>query len=119
VRLAGLADLRAAGDWRGLAEELSIVEDAARRAVAGADELTALAEGLLARRTELRGRLDAFRAKAAGLGRAEDPALSPLYATAHDLLYTAPCDLRAATRAVHAYARALRGPSTGEEKPHE
>ncbi len=63
--------------------------------------------GLLARRAELRGRLEAYRAKAVARGLAEDARLAGLFAQAHDLLYTAPCDLRAATRAVHAYQTSL------------
>jgi hypothetical protein len=115
ARLAGLDAQRAAGRWRQLATELSTVEGEATAAQARASELTATAGELLARRDELRGRLDAFRAKAVGQGLAEDPALAALYADAHDLLYTAPCDLRAATRAVYAYSRGLAAGAPAEE----
>lgn len=106
-RLLGLDALYAGSSWRTLATSLSIVEADARTALARAGDLTSFAEGLLARRDELRGRLTAYRAKAIALGHAEEPALTVLHATASDLLFTAPCDLRGATRAVHAYARAL------------
>ena len=108
ARLADLDELGAAQRWRRLADGLSAVDAAAREALARADELTELASGLLARRDELRGRLEAFRAKAAARGLVEDPALTPLYTAAHDLLFTAPCDLRAATRAVQAYASGIQ-----------
>jgi hypothetical protein len=55
----------------------------------------------------LRGRLEAYRAKAARLGYAEHEELTAVHGRARELLYTAPCDLRAATRAVFAYQQAL------------
>jgi hypothetical protein len=109
ARLDGLEELRAAGRWRRLADNLSTVESDATGALARAERLAALADGLLARRDELRGRLEALRAKAVALGLAEDAVLTGVHARAHDLLFTAPCDLRAATRAVHAYAEAVAG----------
>ncbi|WNV86522.1 hypothetical protein [Umezawaea sp. Da 62-37] len=74
---------------------------------AGCRELVAVLTGLLDRRAELRGRLEAYRAKATRLGHAEDPALSALHRDAHDVLFTAPCDLPEATRAVGRYQRAV------------
>lgn len=93
--------------WIRLAEELSTLEARATRALARADELRGAADGLLDRRGELRGRLDAYRAKAARVGFAEDGDLSTRYQRAHDLLFTAPCDLRQSTQAVYAYQKAL------------
>jgi hypothetical protein len=99
---------RLTGDrWRQLSDEMSTVESSAARARDRAGELTRIAEGLLARRDELRGRLEAYRAKAAARGLAEHDALSGCYIRAHDLLFTAPCDLRASTRAVHEYQQTL------------
>lgn len=69
--------------------------------------LVANLAGLLDRRTELRGRLEAYRAKATRLGHAEDSALSALHRAAHDVLFTAPCDLVEATRAVGRYQQAV------------
>jgi hypothetical protein len=112
ARLAELDGVREAGRWRRLADNLSTVEQEAQRALDRARELAGTATDLLARRDELRGRLSAFQAKAAAQGRAEDPALTALYGTAHDLLFTAPCDLRAATRAVFAYSQGLAGSQT-------
>jgi hypothetical protein len=77
--------------------------------------MISVAEGLLARRTELRGRLEAYRAKAAARGLAEHDDLSTLYTRAHELLFTAPCDLRASTRALHAYQHALASVLAGRE----
>jgi hypothetical protein len=61
----------------------------------------------LAVRAELRGRLDAYRAKVARLGMAEDPVLIERYDQARRLLWTAPCDLGAAERAVRRYQQAV------------
>ena len=59
-----------------------------------------LAQGLLDRRTELKGRLTAYQAKAARLGLGEDRDLLAASRTVADLLSRRPCDLRAATRAI-------------------
>jgi hypothetical protein len=102
--------------WRQLATEVSTVEAAVARARVEADQRRALADGLIARRDELRGRLEAYRAKASARGRAEDERLADLFTHAHQLLYTAPCDLRAATRAVHAYQSGLAEPAGHRER---
>src|SRR5436190_922071 len=65
------------------------------------------ATALLGRRDELRGLLDAYQAKAARLGAAEDIELAAHYRQASDLLWTAPCDLAAATAAVTRYQQAI------------
>jgi hypothetical protein len=65
----------------------------------------------VAARNELRGRLDAYRAKAFHAGLLEDHALSELYGRAHQALYTAPTDLVAAARLVLQYQQALAGPT--------
>ena len=65
------------------------------------------AGALLDRREELRGLLDAYQARAARLGGAEDTDLDARYARARELLWTAPCDLSAATAAVTGYQQAV------------
>ena len=109
VLRARLPDPRAVHSGRLLrrAEELAGLERSVRQALERAGELRGAAEGLIARRDELRGRLDAYRAKAARSGFAEEAGLTDRYQAAHDLLYTAPCRLAAATQAVHAYQQAL------------
>ena len=73
------------------------------------------AAALLDRRAELRGLLDAYQAKAARLGAAEDTELGKLYAQAHDLLWTAPCDLAAAAAAVTSYQEAILALTGGRQ----
>lgn len=78
--------------------------EAARR-VAREDE--ELAQGLLDRRTELKGRLTAYQAKAARLELGEDRDLLASSRIASGLLHRQPCDLRAVTRAVADYRQLL------------
>jgi hypothetical protein len=66
-----------------------------------------LAAGLLERRDELRGRLDGYLALAVRLGDAEEVDVATSYTTAFQLLWTKPCDLRAATRAVLAFQQSV------------
>jgi hypothetical protein len=84
-----------------------MTEASSARALIRAQELASAADGLIARRNELRGRLDAYRSKAASHRLDEHDTLAPLHRTARTLLYTAPCDLHAATKAVYAYQKAL------------
>jgi hypothetical protein len=115
---AGLASLTPPSlQWRRLAAALSTVADQVNAACDQVERLRGIAAGLLERRDELRGRLSAYRAKAVARGHAEQDALTAMYETAYQLLYTAPCDLRAATRAVHAYVGALAQPADGPSDP--
>lgn len=107
AHLEQLSQLYEEARWTRLAEELVAAERAAAAALARLSELRAAADGLLDRRTELRGRLEAYRARAGRLGLIEHTGLSTLHSAARDLLYTSPCDLPAATRAVVAYQRQL------------
>jgi hypothetical protein len=61
----------------------------------------------LAVRAELRGRLDAYKAKVARHGLAEDPFLIERYDAARRMLWSAPCDLRVAEQAVLRYQQAV------------
>lgn len=78
--------------------------DAALRA-AGEEEQ--LAQGLLDRRSELKGRLTAYQAKAARLGLGEDRDLLACNRIATGLLSRKPCDLRAVTRAISDYQQMI------------
>jgi hypothetical protein len=74
-----------------------------------------LAQGLLDRRSELKGRLTAYQAKAARLGLGEDPEVLAASRIAAGLLSRRPCDLRAVTRAIADYQQMLvekRGKTT-------
>lgn len=112
TRLAGVSGLVARHDWSGVATELAELAAATDAAHARAHDVRDTAAALLGRRKELRGRLDAYRVKAAQLRLTEDAEITARYQEAHDLLWTVPCDLRAATRALNRYQQAIaaRGP---------
>ena len=90
-----------------LAAELDTIEADAAAAAQRYRDAERAATALLGRRDELRGLLDAYQAKAARLGAAEDIELAAHYRQASDLLWTAPCDLAAATAAVTRYQQAI------------
>jgi hypothetical protein len=71
------------------------------------DDLQETARSALSARDELRGRLDAYRAKAQAVGQGEDLELNQLYVNARDVLFTAPCDLVEASALVTAYRRSI------------
>ena len=93
---------------RELVAALDSLREDVTNSLAEANGRLASATGLLDRRLELRGRLDAYQAKAKHLGYAEDLDLLVVYREARILLYTIPCDLPAATRAVKRYQEALQ-----------
>lgn len=97
--------------WAARADELRQLRGAVDAAF---DELRTchkLAVGLVERRGELRGRFEAYRAKAVRLGRAEDPPLLELDRRLRGLLWTRPCDLAASTRALADYQRLVTAPA--------
>ncbi|MDS1271641.1 hypothetical protein RIF23_15200 [Lipingzhangella sp. LS1_29] len=111
--LAEVEELRSAGSWQRLARRISELESAARTERARLTQLDESIRGLLERRAELRGRLDAYRMKASRLGQAEDPELTHMYRQARNLLWTAPSDLRTATVILARYQRAIQGYENG------
>jgi hypothetical protein len=106
-RLAELQALKAAGRWPRLASEIDLLEGQAEAVAKGCRDAERQATGLMDRRDELRGLLDAYQARAAKLGGAEDSELDARYERARDLLWTAPCDLSAAADAVTGYQQAV------------
>ncbi len=72
-------------------------------------ESHAASRGMCDLRAELRGRLEALRAKARIFGLAEDGQVTALAAQAEALLYARPTDLEVATAAVRAYEQRVSG----------
>ncbi|MFC7531124.1 hypothetical protein [Actinoplanes sp. GCM10030250] len=105
--LAAIDALAAAGHWALISPRLAGWNRQARERLAVLRDAAARNSGLLAERNELRGRLDAYRAKALSRGFGEDPRLTPLAEAARTALYQAPCDLSGARSAVNAYQEAL------------
>lgn len=113
-RLATAAEHRRHARWHRLSPLLDALEREAEDELMRARESLTAVTAPLAVRAELRGRLDAYKAKVARLGGAEDPFLIERYDTARRMLWSAPCDLRAAEQAVLRYQQAaaetLSGP---------
>jgi hypothetical protein len=105
--LAAVDALAAAGQWALISPRLADWTRRARERLAALQDAAARNAGLLTTRNELRGRLDAYRAKALRRGLGETAGLTELADTARTALYTAPCDLDAARAAVDAYQEAL------------
>jgi chromosome segregation ATPase len=106
-RLADLDTLLTAGRWTRLSSELDLLERELAAAATKFIDTERAVVALMNRRDELRGLLDAYRAKAARLGAVEDAGLTERYDHARDLLWTAPCDLAAAADAVTWYQHAV------------
>ncbi|MFD4480354.1 hypothetical protein ACFWPU_30155 [Streptomyces sp. NPDC058471] len=105
-QLAMASDYRRHAQWHRLSPLLESLEQKAEDELMRAREsLTAVTQPL-AVRAELRGRLDAYKAKVGRLGFAEDPLLVERYDAARRMLWSAPCDLRVAEQAVLRYQQA-------------
>lgn len=107
--LAALVDgrLPSRRTWPARARALTDLEAEVDAAAADVRRAHVLADGLLERRTELRGRFEAYRAKAGRLGLSERPDLLAIDSDVRRLLWTRPADLAAATRALLSYQRLL------------
>ncbi|MEU9578658.1 hypothetical protein [Streptomyces chilikensis] len=105
-RLSTAAEYRRQGLWHRLSPLLEELERKAEEELVRARESLAAVTAPLAIRAELRGRLDAYRAKVSRNGLAEDPLLVERYDIARRMLWSAPCDLRVAEQAVLRYQRA-------------
>ncbi|MFF8099154.1 hypothetical protein ACF07S_05085 [Streptomyces sp. NPDC016640] len=106
-QLSTAAEYRRHAQWHRLSPLLESLEQKAEDELLRARESLTAVTAPLAVRAELRGRLDAYKAKAARLGCAEDPELVERYEKARRMLWSAPCDLRAAGQAVLRYQHAV------------
>ncbi|MFF4588613.1 hypothetical protein [Streptomyces sp. NPDC001388] len=105
-QLATAAEYRRHGQWHRLSPLLESLEQKAEDELLRARESLTAVTAPLAVRAELRGRLDAYKAKVARHGLAEDPFLIERYDAARRMLWSAPCDLRVAEQAVLRYQQA-------------
>ncbi|MEU4656741.1 hypothetical protein AB0G32_22840 [Streptomyces sp. NPDC023723] len=105
-QLAAAAEYRRHAQWHRLSPLLESLEQKAEDELIRARESLTAVTAPLAVRAELRGRLDAYKAKVARHGLAEDPELVEKYEKARRMLWSAPCDLRVAEQAVLRYQRA-------------
>jgi hypothetical protein len=102
-QLATAAEYRRHAQWHRLSPLLESLEQKAEDELMRARESLTAVTAPLAVRAELRGRLDAYKAKVARHGLAEDPFLVERYDAARRMLWSAPCDLRVAEQAVLRY----------------
>ncbi|AWE50321.1 hypothetical protein ACFXGG_05040 [Streptomyces nigra] len=123
-QLATAAEYRRHAQWHRLSPLLESLEQKAEDELLRARESLTAVTAPLAVRAELRGRLDAYKAKVARHGLAEDPLLIERYDAARRMLWSAPCDLRVAEQAVLRYQQAaaellgggrIPGPRTPED----
>ncbi|MFF9769981.1 hypothetical protein ACIGXF_04510 [Streptomyces sp. NPDC053086] len=105
-QLATAAEYRRQAQWHRLSPLLESLERKAEDELLRARESLTAVTAPLAVRAELRGRLDAYRAKTVRHGLAEDPLLIERYDAARRMLWSAPCDLRVAEQAVLRYQQA-------------
>ncbi|MFI8202132.1 hypothetical protein [Streptomyces sp. NPDC085937] len=106
-QVAAAAEYRRHAQWHRLSPLLESLEQKAEDELLRARESLTAVTAPLAVRAELRGRLDAYRAKVSRHGLAEDPLLVERYEKARRMLWSAPCDLRAAEQAVLRYQQAV------------
>jgi hypothetical protein len=114
-QLAAAEEFTRSAQWHRLSPLLDSLEQHADEELLRARESLSAVTAPLAVRAELRGRLDAYRAKVARLGMAEDPLLIERYDQARRLLWSAPCDLAAAERTVQRYQQAVA--EIGAQRP--
>ncbi len=112
-RLKGaLNQLRSAeidGDTDWVQRHIGSCERSVAPAIDDGRRVRAVLDRLLARRGELRARLDAYAEMARNHDLIENPELEKAYGHAWQLLFEGPCDLETAAAAVDAYATAVRG----------
>ncbi|WP_381565291.1 hypothetical protein [Streptomyces eurythermus] len=118
-QLATAVEYRRQGRWHRLSPLLESLEEKAEEELLRARESLTAVTAPLAVRAELRGRLDAYKAKVARHGLAEDPLLVEHYDAARRMLWSAPCDLRVAEQAVLRYQRAAAELLGGADAPED
>jgi hypothetical protein len=98
----------APGTWKATQAALTDYRERLERAAAALAEAGRRFTAPLTERAELRGLAEAYQAKAAAAGLAEDPAIGERFAALRSLLWRAPCDLAAARPLVAEYGRAVQ-----------
>ncbi len=115
---AQAASARTADDWAAARAEIDGYATRLERCGLALDEAERTYGAPLQARDELRGLLGAYRTRAARNGFAEAPELEDLHRAAHDLLWSAPCDVVEAARRVEEYQDAVRL-AVGADHPNE
>ncbi|MCA6096678.1 hypothetical protein LE181_31540 [Streptomyces sp. SCA3-4] len=106
-QLSAASEHRRRAQWHLLSPLLEGLEQRAEEELLRARESLTAVTAPLAVRAELRGRLDAYKAKASRLGLTEDAFVLERYDAARRMLWSAPCDLFAAEQAVLRFQQAV------------
>jgi hypothetical protein len=93
AQLDHVAQLARAGDWPGAHDAMALWTRSFNELAKRAHDVLSSNRAPLETRDQLRGLLEAYRAKAARLGVIEDPELAEIFARARDALFIAPTDL--------------------------
>jgi hypothetical protein len=112
-----IATLSARGQWRAARQALDTWTTRTSQLANDVRRAGEASRAPLAARNELRGRLDAYRAKANAFGLLEDPSADELYDQARTTLYTAPTDLATAVALVDRYQKAVSRRTPTPEVP--
>lgn len=115
AELTAIANRAGDGDWRGARRALDVLTARAQTLLAEAHRSRDASRAPIEARNQFRALLEAYRIKAARLGRAEDPGLTRIFAQAERMLYTAPTDLALAAQLVRSYQEALSEPTPTRE----
>jgi hypothetical protein len=107
TKVADLRRERSGQSWTLLGRNLSALEKNSHVILENAQKRVTQIREPLERRDELRGLLEAYRARAARHGVSEAAALTAAHERAREQLWSAPCDLTAAEAAVRDYLAAV------------
>lgn len=106
------ADVRG-GAWDKAVAAVAAIESGVSTLLAESERAAKANAAPIARRDELRGQLQIFRAKSLAKGLGEQPDLEALHESALRALHVAPCDLRGAEGLVRNYIAAVNAAATG------
>jgi len=115
-QLARIDDDVASGLWDKAGFALAAWRTAADALHAEVARIATANAAPVARRNELRGQLQAFRAKSLAVGHGEHPALDDLHEQAQRALHSRPCDLAAAERLVRDYISGVNATAPGARR---
>jgi hypothetical protein len=115
AELTAIAQRATGGDWRGARRALGALTARGESLLDEAHRSRDASRAPIEARNQFRGLLEAYRIKAARLGRAEDARLTTIFAQAERVLYTAPTDLAVAAKLMRSYQEVLSEPPPTRE----
>jgi hypothetical protein len=104
------------GEWREAARALDAWTAQVNALAAAATRAREANRAPIDARNQFRALLDAYRVKAARVGRVEDPQVAAIFGRAREVLYTAPTDLAQAAQLLRDYQQALGAPAVAVDQ---